>query len=123
MPGEHTLHAGMTELVAPRNELEAKLAEIWAQTLGLPQVGVCDDFFGIGGQSLQAVQLAHRLSTTLGIPISPIRIFESPTIEALAVHIARTEVLRGQELDDVEQLTDAQVDALLRDTVANKRPR
>jgi amino acid adenylation domain-containing protein len=43
--------------VAPRSPMEQQLAQIWAEILGLPRVGVLDNFFALGGDSLQAVQL------------------------------------------------------------------
>ncbi|NNC10269.1 hypothetical protein HJC10_46745, partial [Corallococcus exiguus] len=47
--------------VAPRTEVEAKLASIWAGVLRLPQVGVTDSFFELGGHSLLATQVVSRV--------------------------------------------------------------
>ena len=73
--------------VAPRTPLEEMLAEIWAKTLGLEQVGVEDDFFAIGGHSLLAAQVIYRLQAVLKLDVSINRLFEFPTIAALAEHI------------------------------------
>jgi len=70
--------------VPPRTALEGQLAEIWAQVLGVERVGVCDNFFHLGGHSILATQLVMQLYNVLGIEL-PVRIFfETPTIESMA---------------------------------------
>ncbi|MBN8227307.1 non-ribosomal peptide synthase/polyketide synthase [Corallococcus macrosporus] len=69
---------------APRTELEAKLASIWAEVLRLPQVGVKDSFFELGGHSLLATQVVSRVRAELGVELPLRAIFESSTVEALA---------------------------------------
>ena len=73
--------------VAPRNEAEAKLAEIWRDVLELDQVGITDDFFEIGGHSLLAVRLisAIRKVFELELPISDV--FDYPTVNLLAARL------------------------------------
>lgn len=73
--------------VAPRTPLEKVLADIWANTLGLEQVGIEDDFFAIGGHSLLAAQVIYRLQAALKLDISISRLFELPTIAALAEYL------------------------------------
>lgn len=69
---------------APENEIEAKLAEIWEQLLGVERVGVRDDFFELGGHSLRANVLASKIEKEFQVRI-PIRaIFKTPTVRALA---------------------------------------
>ena len=71
------------EYVAPRTPLEASLAEIWEDLLGVEPVGVLDDFFALGGHSLLATQVVIRIRRTHGdIPLHII--FDSPTIAQLA---------------------------------------
>lgn len=74
----------ITEYVAPQNEWEAKLAVIWQDVLGLEQVGRHDHFFEIGGHSLKAMQLLHRLHKEMQVELSLRHIFSNPTIEKLA---------------------------------------
>ncbi len=69
--------------VEPRNETEAKLAQIWADILGIHQVGIYDDFFELGGHSLKATILAGRIRKELDIEIGLKDIFERPNIAAL----------------------------------------
>jgi acyl carrier protein len=71
--------------VAPRTPLEAALAEIWAEMLGLPRVGVLDDFFDHGGDSLLAARLVARLRDRLGLDVPLRQIFETSTIADLTL--------------------------------------
>ncbi|MFD3522129.1 amino acid adenylation domain-containing protein [Streptomyces sp. NPDC058653] len=68
---------------APRDETEAVLAQLFAEVLGLEQVGVDDDFFAIGGDSIQSIQAVSRVRE-YGIHISAREIFERRTVAALA---------------------------------------
>ena len=62
---------------------ESAAAEVWCQVLGLQQVGLTDDFFQLGGTSLTAIRLAHRMSERLGLQISIADVFQHRTICAL----------------------------------------
>jgi len=72
---------------APRTPIEEILTEIWAELLGLQQVGIQDDFFALGGHSLLATQLVSRLETAVGITLPLSRIFEARTVAELALDI------------------------------------
>jgi len=76
-----------SEYVPPEGPLETALVTIWRQVLGLEQVGVLDDFFDLGGHSLQATQVVARLrrAVTLQRPISVMDLFRHRTIRALAI--------------------------------------
>jgi amino acid adenylation domain-containing protein len=76
-----------TSYVAPSNEIEEAIAEIWQGLLGVDAIGVQDDFFELGGHSLIAIQMVSRLNETFQIVLPITSIFESPTIAALAEHI------------------------------------
>jgi acyl transferase domain-containing protein/thioesterase domain-containing protein/acyl carrier protein/protein-L-isoaspartate O-methyltransferase len=76
--------------VAPRTELEQKLVDIWQEFLGIEQVGIHDDFFDLGGDSLIAVQLMTKLRDTLQTNLSPHSLLNSPTIAVLAESIEST---------------------------------
>jgi len=73
-----------TEYVAPRNQRERELAEIWQAVLRREKVGVHDNFFHLGGHSLLVVVMCSRIKRSLGLDV-PLRwVFEHPTIEGLA---------------------------------------
>ncbi|MDY6993814.1 MAG: acyltransferase domain-containing protein, partial [Pseudomonadota bacterium] len=69
---------------APSTPLEAQLAEIWQLFLGVSSVGVEDDFFELGGDSLLAVQLAAHLRTQWRVQVGPQALLTAPTIARLA---------------------------------------
>ncbi|HCF6621009.1 TPA: non-ribosomal peptide synthase/polyketide synthase [Pseudomonas aeruginosa] len=68
---------------APRSEVERQLATIWAEVLKLEQVGLADNFFEIGGDSIISLQAVSR-ARQLGIHFTPKMLFEAQTIGALA---------------------------------------
>ncbi|MBI3000000.1 MAG: HAD-IIIC family phosphatase [Deltaproteobacteria bacterium] len=82
--------------ISPRTDLERKLADIWAEVLGLEKVGVRDNFFELGGDSLAVVRVIVRVYEARGVEFSIPAFFESPTIEEHAIKIAALE-LRGGE--------------------------
>jgi len=76
------------EYLAPRNELESHVCEIWAEVLGIPfdKVGVRDDFFKLGGNSILAIRLTSKLNKKLNSSVSISSIFRYPTIDKLIPH-------------------------------------
>jgi amino acid adenylation domain-containing protein/non-ribosomal peptide synthase protein (TIGR01720 family) len=72
------------DFVAPRNAKEARLADLWAQLLGLEAVGVHDNFFELGGDSIVSIQLVAR-AKRVGLKLSPRQIFEQQTVARLAM--------------------------------------
>ncbi|WP_254710139.1 non-ribosomal peptide synthetase [Streptomyces lunaelactis] len=79
------------EYVAPRNETERIIADIWREVLGLDQVGVHDDFFHLGGHSLHAVQMVSRVARKLNGELTVRDMFNAPTIALLAEVLASGE--------------------------------
>ncbi|WP_299535910.1 non-ribosomal peptide synthetase [uncultured Streptomyces sp.] len=69
--------------VAPRTARERTLCEVFAQTLGVPEVGVTDDFFALGGHSLLAVTLARRIGERCGRRPSLRALFAAPTVQGV----------------------------------------
>jgi amino acid adenylation domain-containing protein/non-ribosomal peptide synthase protein (TIGR01720 family) len=72
---------------APRTPAERLLAAIWADVLDLPSVGVHDDYFSLGGDSLLAIQVAVR-ARQAGLALQPTSLFRHPTVAELARNIA-----------------------------------
>jgi amino acid adenylation domain-containing protein len=85
LPAPEADRAGLrVEFVAPRNAAEEVLAAIWAEVLGLERVGIQDDFFELGGNSLLATQVMSRLRQALRAEVPLRALFEAPTVAALA---------------------------------------
>ncbi len=74
--------------VAPRTAAERRMAGIWQELLGVPRVGVTDDFFDLGGHSLLALQLGQRIEDEFGTGVPTTALFERPTIEHLVARLA-----------------------------------
>jgi acyl carrier protein len=72
---------------APQSQLEKTIAAIWQEVLGLPQVGMADNFFDLGGHSLLVVQVQRRLREACGREVSITDMFRLPTVRALAAHL------------------------------------
>ncbi|MDT5028183.1 MAG: hypothetical protein QOE61_4609, partial [Micromonosporaceae bacterium] len=70
--------------VRPRNAAERAVAEIWAEVLGLEQVGVEDDFFHLGGDSILAVKAIARIRAAFGTALSARAVFDAHTIARIA---------------------------------------
>ena len=106
--------ADESALVEPRTETERQLAALWAQVLRLERVYVDDNFFDLGGHSLLATQLVTRVREAFQIELPLQRIFEAPTVAALAqvVEAAQLDAMAAM-LDDLDDLSDDEVRAIL----------
>ncbi len=81
------LQGETTPLTAPRNEVEAKLAELWMELLGKSAIGVDQDFFELGGTSLLLTRLVTRMEKAFGTRMDVATVFEAPTVRALALRV------------------------------------
>ncbi len=91
-----------TTFVAAGSDFEQRIASIWQAALGIEQVGVNDNFFDLGGNSLIGLQLIARLKREFNIQIPAVALFEAPTISALARYLR----------PEAPRITDAQVATL-----------
>jgi acyl carrier protein len=71
--------------LAPRTATERALSRIWADVLAVDQVGVDDDFFALGGDSLLCLRVTARLRADFGAALPPRALFDNPTVGALAL--------------------------------------
>jgi amino acid adenylation domain-containing protein len=91
--------------VAARTEQEEQLVQIWSEVLGLDRIGVQDNFFDLGGASIQSLQAVNRANES-GIPLTPEMLFEYQTIAQL------TSVLNTKEATQQAQENEPQQQAL-----------
>ncbi|MCP5105000.1 MAG: amino acid adenylation domain-containing protein [bacterium] len=84
------------EYVAPRNEIEARLAKIWQELLGVEKVGINDSYFSRGGDSIKAIQIASRLQE-LNLKLEVRYLFQYPTIKGLSAYISETKQIIDQD--------------------------
>ncbi|MFD4355049.1 non-ribosomal peptide synthase/polyketide synthase [Nocardia sp. NPDC058518] len=73
---------------APVTAVEQLVAQTFTDVIGCPTVGLDDDFFALGGNSLMATRLAARLGAALGAQVPVAAVFDAPTVAALAEHLA-----------------------------------
>jgi acyl-coenzyme A synthetase/AMP-(fatty) acid ligase len=92
--------------LAPRSELEELLAAMWGEALGRDGIGVHDDFFALGGQSLLVTRLAARLRDELGVEMTPRDFFAHPTIAGLSVAVAQRLMDAAADEDLAAALSD-----------------
>lgn len=83
---------------APRNSIEERLVQIWEEVLSKARVGIKDNFFQIGGQSLKAVQIIARIHKELQTKVELKDIFDTPTIAELSA------IIKAGEKDTYEMI-------------------
>ncbi|HKP11033.1 MAG TPA: polyketide synthase dehydratase domain-containing protein, partial [Blastocatellia bacterium] len=101
-----------TPYVAPESDLEKDIAEVWQGVLGISEIGVNDNFLELGGHSLIAIQIVHRLRDAYKINLPMDAVFKSLTVAELAPLILNALTEQADEdmlsklLDDIEQLPE-----------------
>ncbi|HET7695320.1 MAG TPA: SDR family NAD(P)-dependent oxidoreductase [Vicinamibacterales bacterium] len=83
----HPRPALRNEYVAPATDLERRIAAVWRDMLGIEPIGSTDNFFELGGDSLRGLQVTARLNKELSTELSPVSLYEAPTVAALASFI------------------------------------
>jgi phthiocerol/phenolphthiocerol synthesis type-I polyketide synthase E len=92
-----------TQFVAPRNDLEEQVAEVWQGILGIEQIGVDDGFIELGGNSLLAVQVISRLRETFQVELPLEVLYRAPTVGGIAECILAT-LLESADGDELSKL-------------------
>jgi acyl carrier protein len=119
--------------VGPRNFIEQKLTEIWAEVLRLERIGINDNFFELGGHSLLAIMIVSRTREILQVELPLRRLFEEPTVAGLAIVVSEAldqqkdhrltainKVIQDEEhlLAQLGQLSNEQVNSFLNEILA-----
>ncbi|MFL6199420.1 MAG: amino acid adenylation domain-containing protein [Thermoanaerobaculia bacterium] len=100
--------------VPPSTPLEQEMAALWAEILGVEQVGMQDTFWNLGGHSLLATRLLNRLQFDLGVELPLRALFQSPGLGAFTELVGRAVLSCSEsDLSEVEALSDTEVRALL----------
>ncbi|MBG1258891.1 non-ribosomal peptide synthetase [Nostoc commune] len=89
-----------TKFIAPRTDIEAQLASIYAQVLNLEQVSIHDDFFDLGGHSLLATQLIAQSLQVFQVELTVIDLFDAPTVAGLAERILQQQLSMPDATDE-----------------------
>jgi acyl carrier protein len=94
--GRYPRPALQTIFISPDGELEKRIAEIWQSLLGMDAVGINDDLFELGGDSLLGIQLLSRVRSAFAVDLRPADFFRSPTVAGLAA------LVETKLLDEIE---------------------
>jgi acyl carrier protein len=111
--------------VRPRTPLEEEIAAIWCEVLGVERIGVHDNFFEIGGQSLMITQIYARLRHLLPRDLPLEKLFECPTVAALAELVVASEFEQqnaddiAELLEQIEGMSEEEANRVLRDEETN----
>lgn len=90
--------------VAPRNELEQTITNIWQELLGIEKLGIYDNFFEVGGHSLLATQLISRLRDVFQVNLYLSGLFQAATVQELA------ELVEEKLIEKIEELSDEEIE-------------
>ena len=99
---QNLLASNKKTYIPPQNPIELKLAKIWSELLDIESVGVEDNFFEIGGQSLLAVNLFTKIEQEFGKTLPLNSLFQAPTIKQLAQILQESELLSWSSLVPIQ---------------------
>jgi acyl-CoA synthetase (AMP-forming)/AMP-acid ligase II/acyl carrier protein len=112
-------HMLRRDFVAPGTRVERVIIEIWEEVLEVGNIGIYDNFFMLGGDSLKATQVVSRVREIFKVELPPPVIFQSPTVKELAGVIEAQE-MKGEDeewiarvLSELEDLSDEEAERLL----------
>ena len=94
-----------TAYVQPSNELEQGLAQVWSDFLGIDPIGIDDNLFELGGDSLLAIQLLAKMRGIYGAELHPAEFFKQPTVRALALLVEEWLIADIENSDPAENRT------------------
>ena len=87
LPNPNISNRVHTEYVVPKSETEQQIAKVWQDVLKLEKVGIYDNFFEVGGNSLLLIQVSGKLKEIIKIELQIVDLLKYPTIYYLSQHI------------------------------------
>jgi non-ribosomal peptide synthase protein (TIGR01720 family) len=96
LPSLHSRPNLNSTYVAPQNEIEQTLADIWQEILGIEQIGIYDNFFELGGDSLLSIQITTKANKA-GLRITNQHLFEYPAIAQLAEVVGKKQTVVSEQ--------------------------
>jgi acyl carrier protein len=88
-------HETAAPFIPPATDVEAKIAAIFQELLGVNEIGIDDNFFDLGANSLMMVRVVEKIRAELGLKMSVVRVFQFPTLRSLAAAVAGVETDSG----------------------------
>ena len=102
-------NAGRNRPTSPQTRFEKKIAGIWKEVLGRASVGIHDNFFDLGGHSLLLTQVHARLQKLLHARLPMVKLFEYPTVVALAAYLEAEERTLPAQMPQSEKLKASRI--------------
>jgi natural product biosynthesis luciferase-like monooxygenase protein len=100
-----------TKLVLPRDQVEGAISAIWKRVLGIPELGIDDNFFDLGGHSLLMVRTHREIEEEFQIIIPLIKLLEHPTVRTLAAYIRGS--VQNDSSGELEERANKRMRAML----------
>jgi acyl carrier protein len=100
-----------TKLVSPRDEVEGAISAIWKRVLRIPELGIDDNFFDLGGHSLLMVRTHREVEEEFQTTIPLIKLLEHPTVRALAAYIRGS--VENDNSGELEERANKRMKAML----------
>lgn len=101
------------EHAPPRTEIEKRIVDIWQEVFGIEKVGLYDNFFDLGGQSIVMIQIHKRLREVINAEMPITKMFQYPTISSLAQYLS-DEAKEQRGYDAIQDRARKQKESLLR---------
>jgi acyl transferase domain-containing protein len=101
-----------TPFVAPRGEMEERIAELWRRVLGVAEVGIYDSFLDLGGHSLLATQMLSQLREEMQVDLPIEEMFADPTVAGVAAAAVEAQAA-ASSLAEIQAMSDSELEAEL----------
>ncbi|MCJ1441372.1 MAG: hypothetical protein MMC23_001858 [Stictis urceolatum] len=108
LPDPLSASGSRTSLAEPQTELEARILTVWSHALGHDRIGINDNFFQVGGNSLRVPRVKAELEKMLGRPVLAAKLFEHYTVKALAAYLSHGDMNGNGVVRNETSINDAE---------------